>query len=433
MGNQKRNNLYKLFSSNLIIKPLWFIYTYAVIGVLGTEDFGTFTILIAIVTIATQLFDIGLVNRTYVLVNDDRLLATFETNSIPNLLLGFRYLISLFTIAVSLGVFVVLPNNLTEVLLCGMIVFIGLYITQQYRVLFRAFELFTEESIAVALERVLIILLTLDLFIYQYGFNSYIIRYSIAYILFWIVLAVLYHKKMGRLHMTFSFKDVQELIKQGGSMYVNNIILSIRQRLPYFILDKLADRSVVGVYSSAYRFVESYMFIPNSIVQVGYARFSRNAVDKPKLKQDLYRTHLMISGVTLMAVTFGMVLMPYLIEWILGKEFIEYLNVYRIALLIFIPNGSYYLWTSLTNVLHIQHVINKLYVFNISFLILSQIYFYQLFGIKGSIVSILFSEFIMVVEYHIAISREVKLINSRWIDTTLLILTSCAVYYLMNS
>lgn len=433
MAAQKRNNLFKLFSSNLIIKPLWFLYTYAVIGILGKEDFGSFTILIAVVNIATQLFDIGLVNRTYVLVNDLGVSKTFQTNSIPNLLLSFRYLISGLALLLSVVCYFILPEELSKILVFGIVVFVGLYITQQYRVLFRAFEFFSEESLAVVLERILVIILTIDLFFARYGFDIYIIRYGIAYLLFWGVLAVLYHRKMGALNFNLNYIDIKSLIKQGGSMYVNNIILSIRQRLPYFILEKIASRSAVGVYSSAYRFVESYMFIPSSIVQVGYARFSRNSTDNEHLGRDVFQTHLVISMVTLISVFSGMLVMPYLIKWVLGDEFIPYINEYRLALLVFIPNGSYYLWTSLTNVLHIQHIVNKLYVFNVSFLIISQVIFYQYFGIKGSIISILFSEFIMVLEYHIAIRNKIRLTRSRWVDLSLLVTTLISIYLLLNT
>lgn len=432
MVANKRNNLYKLFSSNLIIKPLWFLYTYAVIGVLGEEDFGSVTILIAVIHIATQFFDLGLVNRTYVLVNDLDVSKTFQTDSIPNLLLSFRYLVSIIALILSSIAYFILPQELTLALVFGLVIFVGLYITQQYRVLFRAYELFSEESLSVVLERILVIVLTVDLFFTHYGFDEYIMRYGVAYVLFWGVLSVIYHRKMGIIRFNFTFFDLKRLIKQGGSMYVNNIILSIRQRLPYFILERIAGRAAVGIYSSAYRFVESYMFIPNSIVQVGYARFSRNSTNNDPLVKDVFRTHLTITGATLFSVIAGMILIPFLIEWVLGNEFMAYLNDYRLALLIFIPNGSYYLWTSLTNVLHIQHIVNKLYVFNISFLIISQFYFYHQFGVKGSIISILISEFIMVFEYHIAISKKVKLIRSRWVDLSLSAITFCAVYFILK-
>lgn len=416
MASILRKNLMKLFGSNAIIKPIWFLYMYAVIRVLGKEDFGSFTILLAFVTIATQLLDAGLVNKTYVLLNDRKFEGFFGETPTHQLLIHFKVFLGFGASLILVSFLYIIDYESKVIILYACIIFIGIYITQQYRVIFRSFELFTLEALSVLLERLIVILFTIDLFYSSYSFETYSKRYALAYLVFLIIISYTFEKKIGHNIIRYKIDDFYLLVKQAGSLYVNNIILSIRQRLPFFILEKIGGRAIVGVYSSAYRFVESYMFLPNSTVQVTYAQFSKKASSSADFAKDIWKSHKLIFFPTLAIMSIAIILMPYVINLLLGNEFLEYVIEYRIAMLIFLPNGSYYLLTSLSNIFHIQHKVNYLYIFNFTTLLVTQFVFYHLMGLKGSLLSMLLSEYIMVFEYHFALRDKVNLTKSRYVD-----------------
>jgi len=424
-----RNNLLKLFGSNALIKPVWFIYMYSVISKLGSEDFGSFTIFLAIITIVTQLLDAGLVNKTYVLLNDSKFSELFGTNNLEQLLIQIKVIIAILFSILTIITSILFFSNYIFIIFFGVLIFISIYLTQQYRVIFRSHEFFTIESICVVLERVLVILLTIDIFFNPYGFDKYINRYAVGYIVFLIFAIFIFERKIGHQFTFFKLNDYLLVLNQAGSLYVNNIILSIRQRLPYFILEYIGTRSIVGIYSSAYRFVESYMFLPNSVVQVNYAQFSKKASLATDIVKDVWKTHLLIFVPTLIICTSSIILMPFIITLLLGDEFLAYINEYSLAILIFLPNGSYYLLTSLSNIYYIQHKVNYLYILNFSTLVITQFLFFYLFGIIGSIISMLLSEYIMIFEYHYALKNKTNLRKSFTLDVFSFIISVTFVTY----
>lgn len=220
-----------------------------------------------------------------------------------------------------------------------------------------------------------------------------------------------------KISFKYNSNETKELVSFGGGVSLSNILFYGTSNIDYFIIGKVLNSELLGLYTRAFNFVTQTMGqITSGTMNVLFPAFSALQNDKEKLRNAYFRT----------VKTVSFLLMPIMLSMVvLSKEII--LGLYgpkwsgaTTSLQILLVAGVFRITLQYSGA--IAHATGKVYSevqrqFFYFLIVAVGAYFLVDFGIEGVAVAVLISRIYMFIALS---SLALKILNTKWIDYLLL-------------
>jgi O-antigen/teichoic acid export membrane protein len=253
---------------------------------IGHEDYGTFSALFALGFIFMALADLG-VNQ-------------YATKTLAGQPERLRELLpDLFTI--KLGLAVVYPVVLLgigyligyrgqELLL--LLVLCAVHVLMQligfFRSAFQAFQYLKLDAVASILDRAFILVILLVLLRAGIGLMSYTLAFLVSSGLTLLILYGASARLWGWMRPRLRSKEFSKLLKASLPFAVIMVLYSVNDKVDQVMLERIAGDYETGLYSAAYRWVDTFMMYLWTVLPIFFARFAANARDTSALERLLH-------------------------------------------------------------------------------------------------------------------------------------------------
>lgn len=198
----------------------------------------------------------------------------------------------------------------------------------------------------------------------------------------------------------------RHILERSLFFWLSMIILQVNMRTDQLMLSAFTSVASVGIYAGAYKLIEQLMTIPSVLASVFLPYMSKSgSKNKKEALEDLYLHSLLLS---LPISCILIIIAPYIIPLLLGREFTSSVAVFQ-ALAIAFP---FLVLANFSGLFYSIFMLEKLAVFrNILGLIISVLcnyIFIEIFGPFGSAISVIISFFFIsfVAEIFVPKARE---------------------------
>jgi len=171
------------------------------------------------------------------------------------------------------------------------------------------------------------------LFTFLYFFKLSISGALLAYLLSNLIIVVFafnYITATHKIHFRYNHSIVKNLIKLGLSFTIAGILIKLHYRFDLVLLRHLSDMQEVGYYSLAARLTERWQ----GPLTVGVIIYSRTALaeDKVQIIKNVLGWIKASFILGILAITILYFLIPYIIPFLFGKEFIPSIKIVQYIL-----------------------------------------------------------------------------------------------------
>ncbi|NEO98900.1 MAG: flippase [Symploca sp. SIO2E9] len=309
---------------------LTFIFYIILARILGPEQYGMFAAATALVGILAFFIQFGLpalLGREVAANPQEGSKSTIKflllegLNSLPVLIL-------LLPLAHALGF------KGTGITICYLVVLAEICRSakQTLRSVFRGLGQFRTESISVAIERFLVVLLAgLILFLSE---DLVWVVATLVLVRMLDILGLLYYLgKKTQISSPISFKSLLQTLRMAYPFAISSVLWILYYQIDILMLKGLATTEEAGLYSAAYRLIEIFSSLPRVIFLVTFTRFARcQATEPERLPEEIHKSaYLLLAGVLPVLVTAGLFQTP-LVETIYGQAFSPAINSLTILL-----------------------------------------------------------------------------------------------------
>lgn len=295
---------------------------------LGVDGFGDYGTVMAFVYIFSVLSDFGLYSIVVREISEDG----SDEEKIVNNAFSIRFLLGLFIMISAYFVSMLFPYS-NQVRFGILVASFGYWIFNIIQVLMGLFQkhlAMDKVSVAEFLGRV-----------FQLFFIVLCIKFNFGF--FWILAAMflsgvvnlffvfLYSKKFINIRVSFDFEVWKDLILKSFPLALSAILVLVYFKLDTVLLSVMQESRDVGVYSLAYKIMETLIFFPSMVVGLTMPLMSRFAFeDREKFKSISQRT-LNFLLIAIVPVVVGIYTVADRIIYLLsGPEFFDSIAVLRI-------------------------------------------------------------------------------------------------------
>lgn len=249
------------------------------------------------------------------------------------------------------------------------------------------------------------------------------VKYNLGF--YWILAALfigglfnlsfvfLYSKQFIKLRLAFDFSVWKDLIIKAFPLAVSAILVLVYFKLDTVLLSVMKESRDVGIYSLAYRVMETLIFFPSMIVGLTMPLMSRFVFeDKEKFKSIVQRT-LNFLLIAIVPVVLGIFVVAEKLIYLLSKpEFSDSISVLRILA---VALGFIFLGALFSNViiaLKRQKYLAYIYFIGAVFNIVANLIFIPKYSYFGAAWTTLATEFLVTTLMLFAIYKEAKFLPS---------------------
>lgn len=223
----------------------------------------------------------------------------------------------------------------------------------------------------------------------------------------------LFSKKFIKLRFAFDFSIWKDLIIKAFPLAISAIMVLIYFKLDTVLLSVMQESRDVGIYSLAYRVMETLIFFPSMIVGLTMPLMSRFAFeDREKFKSIVQRT-LNFLLIAIVPVVMGIFVVAEKLIYLLSKpEFFDSIAVLRILA---VALGLIFLGALFSNViiaLKKQHHLAYIYFVGAVFNVVANLIFIPEYSYFGAAWTTLATEFLVTVLMLLVIYKEAKFLPS---------------------
>jgi len=235
-----------------------------------------------------------------------------------------------------------------------------------------------------------------------------------------LILAVLAFRAFFVPHWELDWPLQRGMVRESYPLMLNHLLATIYFQIDVPLLERLAGtdqvsgNTVVGWYSTAYKWVLALNIIPSFFTMAIFPVMSRQAADSKQVMLDTYQfaTKLLVMlALPLAVVTTG--LAPFLIGVLGGPEYMPH-GAYALQLMIWhMPLG----WiNSITNYVLIalgeQRRLTRAFVVGVSFNLITNIILIPLYGYRAAAVITILSELVLLIAFYHYLRR--ALVSIPW-------------------
>ncbi|MGE5141636.1 MAG: oligosaccharide flippase family protein, partial [Rudaea sp.] len=273
-----RNSIVPMASS-FITQGVNFLFALVMLRILGPENVGRYTFAVTVWLFASSITEFGLgILMTREVARDRSQANRYLTNTA--LLRTALTLLALIPLALFVGIYVAFFNLSADTVIAILLLWVSLFpvnLAASFSYLFNAHERF-EYPTAVSLSTVLLsVVLQLAALLAGFGIVglaavSIISNTFTLVVLFHLVRAILFRPRWepDRALLRWMFHESYPLM-------MNNLLSSLFFRIDVLLLKPLTSDTVLGYYSTAYRFINALNFIPSNFTLAIFPLLSRQA------------------------------------------------------------------------------------------------------------------------------------------------------------
>jgi len=373
-------NFVSLNTSSFITKLLNFILFFFLIRILDPASYGTYTLIWAHITLLAPLLDLG--TTSYGLVYLAR-----ATRDKINALFSLRVVLSVVVYFLTILLAYVFHYNtqtLTYIWFISLVIFSNMasgtfliiaasrgksYLTSVFSVLFNTVLIGTLIAVLMSTKSLYLLIVVTSVFYLMYAaFNIVLLN------------------RIGQVsQIVFDYKSWREIITKSYVFVLIGFLGGLYFKMDVFLLNQIKGAREVGIYSSGYKFYEALMFIAasyNIAATPGLAHKAREGVHTlvKRMQKDIL--FLMGIGISIVLLTYfiGPIVLPYVFKG-------EYLRAIPVLKIIILAFPLVLVSSLLLNVLYVlerAHIVVWVYLLQVVFNFVLNIFFIPQFSILAS-------------------------------------------------
>ena len=328
-------DLLKVLSGNIVSQGIGFLTTIFVSRDMGAEQYGIFSLLIAIFTIAVQISDFGISTSyvKYVSENLSKAREIFFTIVVSKIILSIIIMVCLYILSGYISQFFFETMKYQHIIMfigVGVLFHSMLGVVISHYQATQHFKRLAYANIAHNTLRFLAIVVITLLFAesehMEYFIYGYL--YSAGVILLFIII-----KNISTLSLnyTFELKHFQEIYKLGFWIFLSSFAVMIFLRLDIVMLQKLSSSSEVGYYSAAMNLAMIFPLITSSLTATLLPKMN-NFLQTNSIKKYIF--FILKKGIYVLPfLLFVELISSLLILLLFGKAYTGSIHVFQVLIL----------------------------------------------------------------------------------------------------
>ncbi|MBS3136871.1 flippase [Candidatus Woesearchaeota archaeon] len=416
-----------LYGSEIVNKILMFFFIIYLARKLGAEQFGLYTFAISFTLLFMGLINLGM-NSLFIrdIARDKEKLLDYH-----NHILVFRLAAS-FVCFVIINLLIYILGYDTKTFF--IVLFFSIYLiistfTQLYVSFFRIYEEMQYEAIIRTVEKLFLIIPGLLLLFLGYGLYSISLLYIFSTIVALLLSLYYTRKRYTKIHFYYKQEIMKDIIKRAMPFALFAVFYDIYFRVDVTILNLLEGNVATGLYGSATRITEVFLFIPQIFSRASFPSISNIYKNMQQYLSFVYTKSIKFLLLLIIPVAFFTLIFSEKIVFLFyGSEFIgtsSALVFLMFAMVfIFINTISMHFLISTNNEKKTSLLIAVLAVFNVIFNLILIPYLH----IRGAALATLLTELIGFFVTFYLIKKYYDINPVQWYMLKLVVLSALIAY-----
>lgn len=330
-------DLLKVLSGNIVAQGIGFLIIIIMSRDLGPNQYGVFSLLLAIFTVATQVSDFGVSTSyvKYVSENLSKAKEIFVTVILSKIALSLLVITTLYFLSGFISDFFFETRQyqgLIEIIAVAVLfhAFFGVIVSHFQAV--QNFKVFAYLNIVHNFLKFISVLIVALVFSEEKHLEYFILIY--AFVVVTLILAInIKNYKLFTYIKLFDFDYFIQIYKLGFWVFLSSLAVIVIMRLDIMMLQKMSTSLEVGYYSVAMNLAMIFPLITASLVTTLLPKmdeFLKNHTVKEYVQKVLSKTKYVIAILIAMEL-----LSPFVIRLLFGEQYIESISVFQILLVAF--------------------------------------------------------------------------------------------------
>ena len=330
-------DLLKVLSGNIVAQGVGFLTIIIISRDLGPEQYGIFSLLLAIFTVAVQISDFGVSTSyvKYVSENLSKAKGIFVTVILSKVALSLIIIVALYFLSGVISDFFFESRKyqkLIELIAVAILFqsFFGVIIGHFQAI--QNFKVFAYLNISHNLLKLISIIIISFSFSQEKHLEYFILSYAFV-VIFLIFSISIKNYKLFRYIKQFDFNYFIQIYKLGFWVFLSSLAVMVIMRLDIMMHQKMSTSLEVGYYSVAMNLAMIFPLITTSLVTTLLPKmdeFLKNHTVKEYVKRVLSNTKYVLAVLIVMEL-----LSPFVIKILFGEQYIESISVFQILLVAF--------------------------------------------------------------------------------------------------
>lgn len=330
-------DLLKVLSGNIVAQGIGFVTIILVSRDLGVEQYGIFSLLLAIFTISVQLSDFG-VSTSYVKYVSEHLSNAreiFITVILSKLTLSFVPIVIFYIASSSISEFFfgsVHYKGLLELIAVAILFHSFFRVIVSHFQAIQNFKIFAYLNIGHSVLKILSISIISLCFSQEKHLEYFIMVY--AFVVIFLIFGIgLKNYKLFVAVKQIRFDHFIEIYKLGFWVFLSSLAVMVIMRLDVMMLQKMSSSLEVGYYSVAMNLAMIFPLITASLVTTLLPKMEE-FLQKNTIEEYIIKVLSKIKYVIVILLILEL-FAPYIVLLLFGKEYEESISVFQILLLAF--------------------------------------------------------------------------------------------------
>lgn len=327
-------DLLKVLSGNIIAQGIGFLAIIIISRDLGPEQYGIFSLLLAVFTVATQVSDFGVSTSyvKYVSENLSKAKEIFVTVILSKVVLSLVVISTLYFSSGLISDFFFESEEykrLIEIIAIAILFHAFFAVIMSHFQAVQNFKIFAYLNIAHNFLKLLSVVIVAFAFSQEKHLEYFIITYAFVVVPFILVIS-LKNYKLFRYIKQFDFNYFIQIYKLGFWVFLSSLAVMVIMRLDMMMLQKMSTSLEVGYYSIAMNLAMIFPLITASLVTTLLPKmneFLKNHTVKDYVLRVLSKTKYVVAILIVMEL-----LSPFVIKLLFGEQYAESISVFQILL-----------------------------------------------------------------------------------------------------
>ncbi len=330
-------DLLKVLSGNIVAQGIGFLNIIIISRDLGPEQYGIFSLLLAIFTVAVQISDFGVSTSyvKYVSENLSKAKGIFVTVILSKVALSLIIIVALYFLSGVISDFFFDSRKYQKLieLIAVAILFQSFFgvIVGHFQAI-QNFKVFSYLNITHNLLKLLSVIIISFSFSQEKHLEYFMLSYAFV-VIFLIFSISIKNYKLFRYIKQFDFNYFIQIYKLGFWVFLSSLAVMVIMRLDIMMLQKMSNSLEVGYYSVAMNLAMIFPLITTSLVTTLLPKmdeFLKNHTVKEYVKRVLSNTKYVIGILIILEL-----ISPFVIKILFGEQYIESISVFQILLVAF--------------------------------------------------------------------------------------------------
>lgn len=330
-------DLLKVLSGNIVAQGIGFLAIIIISRDLGPEQYGIFSLLLAVFTVATQVSDFGVSTSyvKYVSENLSKAKEIFVTVILSKVVLSLVVISTLYFSSGLISDFFFESKEykrLIEIIAIAILFHAFFAVIVSHFQAVQNFKIFAYLNIAHNFLKLLSVVIVAFAFSQEKHLEYFILTY--AFVVVTLILAIsLKNYRLLRFIKQFDFDYFIQIYKLGFWVFLSSLAVMVIMRLDIMMLQKMSSSLEVGYYSVAMNLAMIFPLITASLVTTLLPKmddFLKTHTVKEYVQRVLSKTKYVLAILIVMEL-----LSPFVIKLLFGEQYIESISVFQILLVAF--------------------------------------------------------------------------------------------------